>query len=270
MMKEAKTEVQVTKATNDGVSNDKKESKPQSPKDATFSAIKRLVSDREDWEKSVYRTSNQALYSILRNCYAIDWAMKGNESAAKQRREGLADVAKEFGYSFRESTPTITKIVKCVFGNVKRSRICTYSLVLREAKKQNKAIAGIPQFIEESGGVEQIRLSKSVGYKTAKQKADLARQSATSSLLGVASGKALSELADGNFVDKQCVLLATQQADGSFAVNAVVRAQAALTAALVGYYGSGTAIRADMAAKQEAANDSDACSQMIQEIVNRK
>ncbi len=239
-------------------------------KDEVVVAIKSLIDSRKDWENTVYRKSNDALYSILQRCYAIDYAMTGNDKDAKQRRAGLAEMCAQIGYRAKESTPTITKVVKCVFGDIARSRICTYSLVLREARKRKIAITAIPAFIEENGGVEQIRLSKSPAHKTAQQKATLALPAVTSDVLGVVHSQALSERADAKFVDTQCVLIATQQADGNFAINAVVRSNSALTAALVSYYGSSSATRKDVAAKQEAANDSDIRTKIIRDIANRK
>ena len=196
--------------------------------------------------------------------------MIGTDAEAKQRREGLAEYAEQIGFSFRQGTPVITKIVKCVFAGVARSRVSTYSLVLREAKKKGVAIAGIPAFIEKAGGIEQIRLSKSPSYKSAKQKADGARPAVAGQVLAVASSDALTRLADCNFVDTQCVLIATQQADGTFAINALVRGGGALTAALVGYSGGNAAAIKDEAAKKEAANDDDIRTQIVLGIVNSK
>lgn len=248
------------------VSNDKKD-EPTLQSSVVF-ALTRLTEQRKQWETTVYRASNESLYSILQSCYAIEWSMAGNDANAKARREGLRHFAAQHGFSFKDSTPMMNRVVRCVFGDVARSRVSTYSLVLREAKKRNVGVNDIPAFISDNGGVEQIRLSKSPNYKTAKQKAELAVDAATKNVLGVVSSKLLSELATSEHMGERCVLIAKQQADGTFAVTAVVRGKSALTAALVSHYGSTKADSADTAVKQEAANDDDARSQILREIAN--
>jgi hypothetical protein len=79
----------------------------------------------------------------------------------------------------------MNRIVQCVFGAVKRSRITTYSLVLREAKKRNIAITDIPKFITENGGLQEIRLSKSEKYVSPKQKVEKAESKYINRIQGV-------------------------------------------------------------------------------------
>ena len=68
------------------------------------------------------------------------------------------------------SSHTLSKIVKCVFG-ADRRRVSAYSIVLRTALAKNIDAAGLPDFIRENGGVEEVRLAKSPNSMTAKQKA---------------------------------------------------------------------------------------------------
>ena len=113
-------------------------------------ALDRMISDRQDWEVGAYRASNEKLYSILTKCYALDFSLSGSEEYSKTRRSALNEYAKKQGYNFKHETLTVNKIVKCVFGDVQRSRISTYSKVLREAKKQKVAIADLAKFITSS------------------------------------------------------------------------------------------------------------------------
>jgi hypothetical protein len=53
--------------------------------------------------------------------------------------------------------------------------------------------------------------------------------------LAVAKEK-LVELADGEFIGSECVLLAEQQADGSFHIKALTRSGTAVKAALTALY----------------------------------
>jgi hypothetical protein len=125
------------------------------------------------------------------------------------------------------------------------------------------------EFIEQGNGVEQIRLKASKNYKTAKQKAEIALPSATAQTIAVAKSNKLGQLIDAETIDEQCVLIATQLADGSFAINAVVRSKSALTAALVAYYGQQAEELKQITAKQQAANDSDIRADIAKNIVNK-
>lgn len=234
-----------------------------------FDALTKMSNSRKNWESNVYRNSNLELYSVLQNCYAADFAIKDAGGEAAEMRKGISDFATQLGFTFKESTPTINRIVRCVFGNIQRSRVSTYALVLREAKKQGVAIADIPAFIEREGGVQEIRLSKSATYTSPKQKAELARATAFTESLAVAKSAGLSRLANSALANTRCVLLATQLADGTFAINSVVRSEGAINAALVSHYSQKKSVLKDAASKQEAANDSQVRNDILQRIVNK-
>jgi len=127
--------------------------------------------------------------------------------------------------------------VKAVFGNIDRRRISTYSLVLRTAQKEGVKPAELADWIEERGGVQEVKLTRSATYKSPKQKAEEVKSSLSSMpTLAIAKGK-LAELADADFVGTECVLLAEQQADGSFHIKALNRNSGAINAALAALYG---------------------------------
>jgi hypothetical protein len=54
--------------------------------------------------------------------------------------------------------------------------------------------------------------------------------------LAVVKTEQLSKLADPDSIGEQCLLVATQEADGSFTVRAVVHAQSAVSAAFAAIY----------------------------------
>ena len=88
-------------------------------------------------------------------------------------------------------------------------------------------------------------------------------------MLGVANSAELTKLADSKYAETECVLLATQQADGTFVINAVVRGKAALNAALTTYYSEASAVLKDQEEKAEAANDSVYRQDLISKILNQ-
>ena len=91
------------------------------------------------------------------------------------------------------------------------------------ASKEGITADKLAGWIEERGGVQEVKLSRSATYVSPKAKAAKAK-STLSALPNLAIAKdKLAELADADFVGGECVLLAEQQADGT-AVNAALTA----------------------------------------------
>ena len=109
------------------------------PERAIGETIDELVAQRISWENNELTSANEALYGLLQHCYSLNNAMSGADSTAKALRKGLANYIKDKKYTFTESTPLITKIVKCVFG-VDRRRVNAYSSALRVAIAEKVAV----------------------------------------------------------------------------------------------------------------------------------
>jgi hypothetical protein len=198
-----------------------------------------LESKRQQWETTAYRTSNQQLYALLAECYVYGGELPFDQ--AKQRSAVLADFCQQRGYVVKKESPLLTRVVKAVFGNVDRRRISTYSLVLRSAKAENVLPSNLAQWIEQRGGIQEVKLARSATYISPSDKAIKAKSTlATSSNLAVVTSEALTQLADGDFMGEECVFVAEQQADGSFAIKALTRSATAVNAALLAVYGQQT------------------------------
>jgi hypothetical protein len=194
-----------------------------------------LESQRVVWEEGVYRTSNQALYALLTHCLAI--AQADTPELAKQRNAALETFYKQRSYSYKKDAPPATRVVKAVFGAVDRRRLSTYSLVLRDAIKQKVLATQLAEWIEQNGGIQEIRLSQSATFVKPAAKAEQARQTfETLPELATVKSEALSLLADGDFMGECCVLIAEQAANGSFVVRGFTRAGGAVTAAFTALY----------------------------------
>ncbi len=224
---------------------------------STATTIERLEAQRIEWETTVYRTSNQALYAILADCYAFGGELL-DVKQAKARRAALVKFCKEREYKVKQDSPVLTFIVKAVFGNVDRRRISTYSLVLREAQRSKVLPTNLAQWIENERGIQEIRLGKSATFVSAKQKAELG-QAQLDALNTIATVKAdaLSELADAEFIGADCVLVAEQQADGSFAIKALLRNPSVVNAAYTAVYAQQKAVTDVALKEQKAANDAN-------------
>lgn len=194
-----------------------------------------LENKRKVWEDTVYRTSNQALYAVLAECLAYGGDLPIEQ--AKQRSAALAKFCAERKYVVKKNSPLLTRVVKAVFGNVDRRRISTYSLVLRAAKAENVQPAALAQWIEENGGIQEIKLKQSATFVSPKTKAETAKQGFEKlPELAVVKTDALSQLADADYMGECCVLIAEQQADGSYIIRGLTRSGGAVNAALAAMY----------------------------------
>lgn len=215
-----------------------------------------MEANRITWEQGAYRTSNLELYNLLANCLVFAGELPVGES--KQRSAALEGFFKERGYKYKKDSHIIARVVRAVFGNVDRRRISTYTLVLRQAQKANIEATQLTQWIEDCGGIQEIKLSRSATFVSPSAKASIAKTDYSNlPVLAIAKSEALSLLADAGYVGEDCVLIAEQQADGSFAIRALVRKEGAVNAAFTALYGD---IKSkEMAAKKEvnAANDAD-------------
>jgi hypothetical protein len=196
--------------------------------------LKKLESKRINWETTVYRTSNQQLYSLLADC--LEYGRPMEVAEAKIRNKELMAFFEERGYETKRESHLFNRIARAVFGEVDRRRISTYSMVLRSAQKAGITAANLAEWIEAEGGVQRIKLKRSATYVSPKQKADKAKSS-FSDLPNLAVAKdGLAKLADAEFIGSECVLLAEQQADGSFHIKSMTRSATAVTAALSALY----------------------------------
>jgi hypothetical protein len=141
------------------------------------------------------------------------------------------------GYAYKKDAPPATRVVKAVFGAVDRRRLSTYSLVLREAIKQKVMATQLAKWIEQNGGIQEIRLSQSATFIKPAVKVELAKQSFdTLPELATVKSEALSLLADGEFMGDCCLLIAEQNAEGAFVVRGFTRAGGAVNAAFSALY----------------------------------
>ena len=216
--------------------------------------IEQLVIEREVWENNAYRTSNDQLYALLQKCYATYKAMGGDSVEAATLRQALKTYMNLKNIRVSKSAHGLVKIVKCVFGDDRR-RASAYGIVLRSALAQKVAVADLPAFIRNNGGVEEIRLAKSPNAMTAKQKAFAGAQAVVSNTLGVFASEGLLQHMDATNIGANAVLIGTWQSDGSVVVRAVVQNSSAINAALASYYSNNKTAVAAQAVVQTAAND---------------
>ncbi len=221
---------------------------------AGLEGIEQLVIEREVWENTVYRTSNDMLYGLLQKCYALYKRMEGKGAEAILLRDNLTNYINFRGIKCVKSSHTIVKIVKCVFGDDRR-RASAYGIVLRAALAEKVQIGDIPTYIRTKGGVEEIRLAKSPNAMTPKAKAAVAADAVKTDSMGVFASTALGEKFDAGKTDATVVLIGTWQADGSVIVRSVVQSDTAVNAALASYYSSNKEAVQKQVQQQVTANE---------------
>jgi hypothetical protein len=164
------------------------------------------------------------LYGILQHCYALNNTMQGSDSIAKSLKKGLANYIKTHEYKFSDSSPLITKIVKCVFG-VDRRRVNAYSTAMKAAMAARVSVLDLPKYFRENGGVEEVSAAPASGKgKSIAQKVELGRTVLDGEILA----KVQSDSLNASFSNEQLeegvvLLLATREDDGSFAIRRVVQ-----------------------------------------------
>ena len=219
-------------------------------------SLTNMEASRITWEQGAYRTSNQSLYAVLAECLAFCGELTISE--AKQRSTALEKFYKDRGYVYKPDLPLATRVVRAVFGSRDRRRISTYSLVIRQAMKEDISIPNFAAWVEERGGVQEISLGRSATFVSQKDKAATGKKYFDGKVvLGNAKSGLLSHVADADKLGEACVLIAEQQADGSFDIRALVRSPSALKAAYVALYAQQKDSMAQAKAEIQAANDAD-------------
>lgn len=212
-----------------------------------------------DWETNELAASNKRKYLIMTDAYGYYLTMKADPSK-ETRAQYAADLAKfieQRKYVFSPTSHDMTRVVKCVFG-MDRRRVSAYSIALREALRQGVAAKDLVAFIEQEGGVEQIRLG---GTKplSAKVRASKVKDEVIGAELGMIKFDARFVRADADWADKQVVIVATYLPTGEFQANAVIRHDSAVNAALAAVYTQQqAAVRATAKAERDAEQKRDA------------
>jgi hypothetical protein len=230
---------------------------------AARARVLELVAERKAWEVGTYIASNNERNAILGKIYGFYFDLRGNDKDSKAARAELDDLMCKTGYSFKQDTHMLNKLVKFVFGSVDRRRVSTYALVLRAALADEIKVDGIPAFIADGGGVEQIRRRKSGTAMSPKQKAELGKQTVSANNLAVISSPALLALAGDASEGDDLVAVVTMQADGSFVVRALVNNKSVVNAALVCAYSKSKSVVENDKRNAKAANDEKSVDELV-------
>lgn len=120
--------------------------------------IQRLYEKRVIWQEGAYKRSNEALYEVLEGCHEVLNQLRSDLKLRKKLNKALEDA----GFTVRSNTSIELKVVRAVFG-VENNRTQAYTRVLQLAKKDVRQGWTLTEWIEERGGVEEVRRTPKVG-----------------------------------------------------------------------------------------------------------
>lgn len=225
------------------------------------SIIGALAEQRKQWEQGTYTRSNDELYDLLTRCYQVYETMCADGLFAPVMRKALQDYMQANNINCNKNSHNLIKIVRCVFGTADARRVSTYSVALRAAAQAGIKAKDLKQFIKDKGGVQELRVAKQAALN-ATDKAVRAKAALTAITLAEVRSDALMQKVDMSNVGELVVLIATQQADGVFALHTVTASTVAVNAALVAYYSSNKADIVNAAATTAITDTNDALREL--------
>jgi hypothetical protein len=173
-------------------------------REAVTTALDNAIAQRELWQANEYRTSNQKLYAILGQCYQLYGSYLADPCKSDWKAR-FSNIAVQYGISKKDAASKLRlSIVRIVFGSgdICRRRVSTYAGVLSVAAKESVSLADFSNWIEQSGGVQEVSRSKASNGISRDQKVELVKAHAHS--IGRVTVAGIADFADpqdqGNYV----------------------------------------------------------------------
>ncbi|MGB5863829.1 MAG: hypothetical protein WBG95_05975 [Sulfitobacter sp.] len=187
--------------------------------------VNTLFAEREEWETTLLATANQRLYQLLGDIYTVYLQAKDGSDVDAQKYDWLLKEVKKRNIPTAKNPTFIQLITKHVFSNsdTDSRRVNSYARVLSCAAQEGVGTGnGIADYINERGGIEEIRSALAKNTKTPKQRASEGRNVAdAASAIAVVASDELAQYATkakGQYV----VLLGKMNAQGNVDVMHVV------------------------------------------------
>jgi hypothetical protein len=178
-----------------------------------------LSQKRMTWEATDFKKANDGLYDLLGECldtYLAKFVNASDDDRKTLRRE-LVALLKVAGVHVQNNTSTLTMFVRYVFGS-DRKRAHGYAYVLMAAISHDITGAGLPDWIRQSHGIEEIKRNsvKSAGAIARVAQLETAQVQVKADI----ETAAITPLAqvDIALTGQYAVLLAMPNADGTTAI----------------------------------------------------
>lgn len=256
-------------ATNNTASISKKTSTTQV--DMTIATAMReriedLATQREGWEMTQLARSNQALYSIFKECLSLYRDLTEGENL-KEKKIGFKDHINLKGYKFKETSPLSLKVIRCIFGDKDRRRLSTYHTVLRVAITEGWSLGEVATKITERGGVQEISVRKA-NAMSQKDKALAAQAALLNQSVASLDSEQLKSKHNSEQNEQQAVAVVTQHQDGTFSVHCVVHSNTAVNAALAAYFNANKSDLQKVTEQQQVSLANAVQSTLIEQAAN--
>lgn len=152
-------------------------------KTATLAAfqnrVNTLFAEREEWQTTLYATANQRLYELLGNIYTVYLEAKDGTDVSAEKHDWLLKEVKSRNIPTAKTPTFIQLVTKYVFSDsdTDSRRVNSYARVLSCAAQEGVGTGNaIARYIEERGGIEEIRAALAKNTKTPKQRAAEGRE----------------------------------------------------------------------------------------------
>lgn len=183
-----------------------------------------LVVQRKQWEATDYKKANEGLYSLLASCLDVFKSkfVNADDNNKKTLRGELSARLKADGVRVQRNTTTLTMFVRFVFGS-DRKRAHGYTYVLKAAISHEVAVANLPSWIVEQGGIEEVRRQMIVSEEAKQRKADLANaQTQVKAGIEQAEVTPLAQVRLSGVSGEYALLLAKPSPDGTVSIVGVI------------------------------------------------
>lgn len=193
--------------------------------------INELIVSRQKWENGTLKASIDELYELLARCVGFYDIMSRDDTDGERLRKELDSYCKEKKLKFKGETHTIVKIVRAVFENdLDRRRYVEYGKALKVAIQQGKTKSEIVAFLRKNNGINGVikSVTTAASSDTLEARAMRVWEKMKSAKLASVSSDELKKQSDQAHINKPVVLLATQLANGEFAVHHVVKKSTAI------------------------------------------
>lgn len=142
--------------------------------------VNTICTQRSKWQKTQFKSANDALYAMLGELYALTQQFTNSTSADKIKYDWLFNACTKKGVKLSKKPSFVQLLVKYVFtdNDTDSRRISSYVRVLNAALQSSEVMsaADVSVFIRKYGGVEEIRASLAKGTKTPLQRAASGRE----------------------------------------------------------------------------------------------
>ena len=132
----------------------------------------KLFEQREQFETVTLARTNDALYKLLADVYALYKEAAASDKCIKESVASMRDELKTRGIVTQINTPKITVFVRYIF-NSDRKRSYNYTQTLLAAIAAKIEPENLAEFISDNSGVEEIKRGRKVEPEVTKLKEDI-------------------------------------------------------------------------------------------------